>query len=143
MPQSYISAFYHLVFGTKDSEPRLQNEISERLYPYIGGIISNEIGTPILINGTEDHVHILYEGKATVTMSKAAQLIKANSSKWLNETFKCPNPFSWQEGYGGFTVSLRGVPPLKEYIRNQREHHRVKTFAEEYAEFIRTYDAFR
>ena len=142
MAQSYTALFYHIVFSTKDRVPVLSPEIQQRLYPYIGGIIRNDIGTSIAIGGMPDHVHVLCTAKSDIAPSKIAQLIKGNSSKWMNETFSFPGRFEWQSGYGGFTVSLSLVEKVKGYILNQLEHHRKLTFMEEWELFMREHERF-
>jgi REP element-mobilizing transposase RayT len=143
MPHSYISAYYHIVFRTGDSTILLPDDVRKRLYPFIGGIIRREIGTPIAINGTADHVHVLFETGSTLSLAMMAQYIKGASSKWLNDTFLWSPRFEWQVGYGGFTVSLRAVPTVKQYILNQEEHHRKYSWEDEWARLCDRHDAFR
>ncbi len=92
--------------------------------------------TPIKIGGVEDHVHVVVGMPPTMAVSKAVQLLKGGSSIWLHETFPESADFAWQDGYSEFTVSKSQLPDLIEYVTNQREHHRRRTFQEEYRAFL-------
>lgn len=106
--------------------------LKDRLFPYMGGI-ARENGTKALaIGGTEDHVHMLISLPSTMAIAKAVQLIKAGSAKWVHDEFHGYSGFAWQEGYAAFSVSVSHVEPLKKYIADQVEHHRKRTFAEEF-----------
>ena len=107
-------------------------DIEQRIWAYLGGIAKDNKMQPIQIGGIEDHVHMLFGAPATLAPSKIAQVIKGGSSAWIHETFPAMRGFAWQDGYGAFTVSMSSVPDVAAYIRSQREHHRHKTFQEEY-----------
>jgi len=133
---SFSSSLHHCVFATKRREPLLTREVRERLWPYLGGI-SRENGMKALaVGGVADHVHILLSLPATVSLSKAMQLLKGNSSKWIHETFSALCQFSWQEGYGAFSIGISGVDETCAYIRDQEEHHRTRTYREEVLTFL-------
>ena len=91
----------------------------------------------LAIGGASDHVHVLLSLPATLSLAKAMQLLKGNSSKWLRETFPEMHPFAWQEGYGAFSVGISGVDATVAYIRNQAEHHRTRSFREEYTAMLK------
>jgi REP element-mobilizing transposase RayT len=110
--------------------------IQARLWPYLGGIAKANKMSPLAIGGVADHVHALVSLPATLTISKAVQLLKGNSSKWLHEQFPELWSFGWQEGYGAFSIGLSGVAATKNYIATQAEHHRRKTFQEEFRSFL-------
>jgi REP element-mobilizing transposase RayT len=114
----------------------LTPEIQTRLWPYLGGIARASKTPALAVGGVADHVHILLSLPATLTISKAIQLLKGNSSKWLHEGFPELRSFSWQEGYGAFTIGMSGVSETKNYIGTQFEHHRKKTFQEEFRSFL-------
>ena len=105
------------------------------MWSYLGGIARKLDMKVFAIGGIEDHVHLLLGLPPTLTIAKALQTLKANSSKWMNEEFE--NQFAWQEGYGAFSVSISHMDATIAYIQNQREHHKRKTFQEEFAEILR------
>ena len=90
----------------------------------------------MLVGGIESHLHLLLGIPAALSVSKALQLIKGGSSAWIKENLPGMGGFAWQDGYAAFTVSKSQVSEVEEYIRGQREHHRVKTFEEEYRAFL-------
>ena len=138
MPSSYTNLLYHLIFSTKNRHPTIQDAFQEELYRYIGGIIRSEGGIQIEIGGMPDHVHILAKLKPTHMVAEMLNKIKANSSGWLNRTNKLAgSKFGWQEGYGAFTVSESQVDHVREYIRNQEQHHRRLTFQEEFEALLK------
>lgn len=132
MANTYTSLHYHLVFSTKNREPWIAPEIEQRIWAYLGGIAKENKMTPVQIGGVEDHVHVLLGASPTLAPSKIAQLIKGGSSGWIHDTFAEMKGFAWQDGYGAFTVSRSNVEEVAAYIRGQREHHRRRTFQEEY-----------
>lgn len=111
-------------------------EIQDRLYEYMGGIIRNLNGALLHVGGIEDHVHCLVNLPANRTVSDCVRDIKANSSKWINELPETNVKFHWQKGYGAFTVSYSQIEIVRRYIINQREHHRVRSFREEFIELL-------
>src|SRR6185437_12178466 len=133
---AFTNSLYHCVWSTKDRRPVLSPQIQSRLWPYLGGIARANKATALAIGGVNDHLHILISLPATLTISKAIQLLKGNSSKWLHEEFPELRAFSWQEGYGAFTIGMSGVPGTKNYIGKQAEHHKKKSFQEEFRSFL-------
>ncbi|MGH9853552.1 MAG: transposase [Blastocatellia bacterium] len=105
------------------------------MHAYMGGIVNDLGGVPETIGGVEDHVHLLVGLRATHRLADVLKEIKASSSKWVHEELKKPL-FAWQEGYGAFTVGASQIEAVKNYIAHQEEHHRIKTFQEEYVEFL-------
>ena len=140
MANTYTSLHYHIVFSTKNRERWITPDIDERIWAYLGGIAKENKMKPVQIGGIEDHVHVLLGAPPTLAPSKIAQLIKGPSSAWIHETFPAMKGFAWQDGYSAFTVSKSGVPEVAAYIRGQREHHRVKTFQEEYLALLRKHE---
>ena len=128
---SYVSSYFHCVFSTKERRPLLTPALQERLWPFLGGIAWQNDMKALIVGGVEDDVHILLSLPATMPISKAMQLMKGGSPRWLHETFPDQRLFAWQEKYGAFSVSVSQSDTITEYIRNQREHHRTKTFQEE------------
>lgn len=135
MSHSYVSNRLHVVFSTKERRKLIPEKKQVELWRYIVGIGRNHQLSILAVGGTDNHIHLLLELPGTITISKAVQLIKANSSKWLNETNV--KGFAWQEGYAAFGVSASNVEAVIRYIDNQREHHRKQTFEEEFLEFLR------
>ncbi len=129
---SYISSYFHCVFSTKERRPLITPELRERLWPFLGGIARQNKMKAVEISGVADHVHLLLSLPATIPVSKAMQLIKGGSSKWVHETFPNQRLFSWQEEYGAFSVSVSQLDKTIAYIRDQPEHHRKLTFQEEF-----------
>jgi len=129
---SYVSSYFHCVFSTKERRPLITAALRERLWPFMGGIARQNKIKAIEIGGVEDHAHLLLSLPATMPVSKALQLIKGGSSKWIHETFPEHRLFAWQEKYGAFSVSVSQLDTVIEYIRKQPEHHRKQSFQEEF-----------
>ena len=137
MPNTYTNLYIHIIFSVKERRNLLTSKILPQLCEYIGGIAKKNNFKKIITNGTENHIHTLILLKPNTPISKAVQLIKGGSSKWIRNNFSDLKIFSWQEGYGAFTVSTSQVQMVKNYIRNQQEHHKNLDFKEEYIEFLR------
>jgi len=137
MANTCISLHVHIVFSTKNRAPLINAEWRGCLRAYLGGIAVEYKMKPLEIGGVADHVHMLVSLPSTISLSKAVQLLKGNSSKWINETFPGNGRFQWQEGYGAFSVSMSQIPDTMEYIRSQEQHHRKKTFQAEYLAFLK------
>jgi REP element-mobilizing transposase RayT len=133
---SFVSSLHHCVFATKRREPVLTPAIRERLWPYLGGIARENGMKTLAIGGVADHVHVLLSLPATMSISKAMQLLKGNSSKWIHETFPALRSFAWQEGYGTFSIGVSDIEETRLYISNQEEHHRTRTYREEVITFL-------
>ncbi|MFH1946543.1 MAG: IS200/IS605 family transposase [Candidatus Magasanikbacteria bacterium] len=132
MPSTYSNLLFHIIFSTKERRKLLSKEVKKELYLYIAGIANKNNFKIIKSGGTDDHVHLLLSLNPDLSLSKAVQLIKGNSSKWIHEHFSDLKIFSWQEGYGVFSVSMSQVDKIKNYIVNQEEHHKKFSFEEEY-----------
>ena len=136
MPSTHLSLHYHLVFSTKDRAPLIVPGWRERLHAFLGGIVKQLDGTPEAIGGVADHVHLLIGLRATHCLADVMREIKCVSSRWVHEEIG-ERAFAWQEGYGGFTVGAPQCMDVRSYIARQEEHHRARTFQEEYVEFLR------
>lgn len=132
MAQSYTNLLYHIVFSTKDRKPLITNDVRTRLYEYIGGTIRGLGCVMIAIGGIEDHVHVLAKLRPDKSVSDVLRDLKANSSGWMHDVFPELRDFSWQRGYGAFTVSASQVERVRQYIANQEEHHRKQDFRDEF-----------
>ncbi len=135
MPDSYVANRVHCVFGTKNRTRIIPAEMQPRLWSFMAGIARQNGITPLAIGGFDDHAHVLISLPPTIALAKAMQLIKAGSSKWCNHNF-ANGRFEWQVGYSGASVSTSLIEKTKAYIRNQREHHRRRDFAEEWRLFL-------
>jgi len=135
MPSTHISLQIHIVFSTKNREPRIANEWRSRLHAYLGGLAHKTGAVPEAIGGVNDHVHLLLGMPATARLADVVREIKAASSKWVHGEIGDPS-FAWQEGYGAFGVSASRREAVCAYIRNQEDHHRVRSFKEEYLELL-------
>lgn len=136
MPHSFTHILIHYIFSTKNREKFLAEDVRPRIFSYIGGIAKQNDIQPQIIGGIEDHVHMLLLIPKTLSIAKAIQLVKGGSSKWIHEAFPELKHFSWQIGYGAFSVSLSNRQTVINYIKNQKEHHRHRTFKEEFIEFL-------
>ncbi|MDB5341906.1 MAG: Transposase [Schlesneria sp.] len=136
MPQSLANIYIHLIFSTKDRVPFLANAWRPDLHAYMATVLANLNSPAVLINSVEDHVHILFNMGRTVTLAQVVEDVKKSSSKWVKTQTSKFGSFAWQGGYGGFSVSASNVPKVTNYVRHQEEHHRVKSFQEEFREFL-------
>ncbi len=136
MGNSYISCYVHYVFSTKKQRKWLKPEIREQLYPYFGGIGREKKFKLIKAGGVEDHSHLLVSLPSTITIAQAIQYLKGGSSKWIHEKFQDMMDFSWQEGYGAFSIGVSQLENTINYINRQVEHHKKKTFREEFIEIL-------
>ena len=131
MPSSFTSLTYHIVFSTKFRKRWLTDNLRNDLYVYLLGIIANKGGQLLEIGGTEDHIHLVTTCSPKMALSDFVRDIKANSSRWVRDE-KGEQDFNWQTGYGAFTVSYSRVDATREYVRNQQEHHKARSFKEEF-----------
>jgi len=137
MSDTYTNLKYHLIWSTKERRAFLNEQIQEDLYSYMAGITNNLNGYPHLINGTNNHVHILLGLPPNMTLSNTVQKIKSRSSAWVNEQEPGRTLlFRWQSGYSAFTVSQSRVDDVYTYIDRQEEHHQTVSFDEEYKQFL-------
>ena len=137
MPHSYISCLMHCVFSTSQRQKVISQDLQQRLWPFMGVIAREYNMKALAIGGIEDHVHFLLSLPATTPIAKAIQVIKGGSSKWIHEKFPEQRDFAWQEGYGAFSVGISQIEATIHYIQTQKEHHRTRTFEEEYLSFLK------
>ena len=136
MSDSYTNLLYHIVFSTKDRRPIIASEYESRLYDYIGGTIRGVGGISLELNGTEDHIHLLAKLRPDHALSDVLRDLKANASGWMHDVFPVLKDFSWQRGYGAFTVSQSNVEEVRRYIIRQKEHHEKVSFRDEFIQFL-------
>ena len=139
MAQSLSKIYIHLVFHIKTfCSPIAPSDIN-RLHCYIGQLVNATGCKVVCVGGTDDHVHILFLLSKTESIAHVVEEVKRNSSRWLKKLDMYYEKFEWQGGYGAFLVSKSVVNKTIEYINNQKEHHRKRTFREEYLEFLKLY----
>ena len=136
MADTYSQIYYHVVFAVRNREALIVPSIKDELYKYITGIVTNQKQKLLAINGMPDHVHILLNCKPNMNLSNLVKEIKEHSSKYINDKKTIPGKFYWQSGFGAFSVSRKDFSTIFKYIKNQEEHHKIRTFKEEYCEFL-------
>lgn len=135
---AHLNLTYHIVWRTKRSERMINEEHERDLLAYILGICNTKQCHLFRINSMSDHVHMCVEVHPTIALSEFVRVIKQESSKWMKEHRDWYPEFDgWGNGYAAFTYSVKERPTVIEYIKNQKEHHKVKTFREEYDEWLR------
>lgn len=140
MPQSLSKVYVHLSFSTKNRYPFIDGAIKERLWDYLGGICKSLECEPVQIGGHNDHVHILCLLSKKIAQVKLVEEVKKSSSKWIKTIDSKYDKFYWQDGYGIFSVNPSEVNVVIEYIKNQEEHHKKRTFQEEFLAFLKKYN---
>ncbi|HYM93703.1 MAG TPA: IS200/IS605 family transposase [Chitinophagaceae bacterium] len=136
MANTYSQISIHAVFAVKGRENIITNDWRDNLHKYISGIIKGTGATALAVGGWKDHVHIFFGMPVTMCIADFMSIVKANSSKWVNEQHFIKGKFQWQSGYGAFSYSRSQRNPVINYIMNQEEHHRIKSFKEEYLKML-------
>ena len=139
MAGTFSQIYIQYVFAVKGRENLLQMPWRDEVFRYIAGIIKSKQQKPIIVNGVSDHVHVFVGLKPSMPISDLVRDIKNNSSKFINEQKFVKGKFSWQDGYGAFSYSHSQIENVYQYILNQEEHHRKKTFKDEYIEFLQKF----
>jgi putative transposase len=139
MPQSLSAILIHLVFSTKNREPFIIPAIEKELHPYMAKIFREVKSPSLTIDGTSDHVHILFSLGRVIKVADLVEEVKTESSKWIKTKGREFKNFHWQRGYGAFSIGQSNVAALKRYITNQKQHHRRITFQDEYRKFLKAY----
>ena len=139
MPQSLTQLYAHLIFSTKNRQPFLDDEIRPRAHAYLATIIRDLESSYVVVGGVADHVHILFDMGKMRAPVEFVEKVKRESSKFIKTLGMKYHNFYWQRGYGMFSVSPTHQDDVEQYIRNQQEHHRQKTFQQELREFLHRY----
>jgi putative transposase len=134
LSHTYAQNVLHIVFSTKDRRPFIPREFQPRMWAYAGGICKAENIFVHAIGGMEDHIHLLLQIPPVLSLAKALNVIKANSSQWMSEMGR---EFAWQQGYGAFSVSASNIPKVVRYIQNQGSYHKKKTFQQEFIAMLK------
>ena len=140
MPGTFSQIYIQYVFAVKGRENLLQKPWRDEVFKYMGGIIKAKGQKPIIVNGVSNHVHVFVGIKPSMLISDLVRDIKNNSSNFINDQLFLKTKFSWQEGYGAFSYAHSQLDNVYHYIENQEEHHRKKTFREEYIDFLRKFE---
>ena len=136
MSRTYIYSRAHIIFSTKHRQKFLKKKYEGRLIGYIGALIKEQKGKLLEANTMPDHIHLYVSLRSDPSISTIMRLVKTNSSKWMKETFEHYGNFSWQLGYGYFSVSPSKEAKTLSYIRNQTKHHGQISFKEEFIVFF-------
>ena len=134
MAHSFSRNHLHVIFSTRERRKMIPREWQPRLWAYLAGICKNHGMIALAVGGTQDHVHLLFHLPPRLALAKAVLLLKSNSSKWMGERGR---EFSWQEGYGAFSVSSSNLSAVMRYVQNQEAHHRKISFEEEFRAILK------
>jgi REP element-mobilizing transposase RayT len=141
MPQSLAQVWLHLVFSTKERRPYLQNEtLQHEMFRMLAHHVKETGCVSASVGGHVDHVHLLVGLSRTITIAKLIEQIKTETSKWVKSKENCSSAFSWQSGYGAFSVSHSNRGAVDEYIRTQKEHHQKMLFQEEFRQLCERHE---
>jgi len=140
MANTYTQIHIHVIFAVQNRTSLISPNWEEELYQYITGIVTNQGHKLLAINGMPDHVHVLIGIRPTQSLSELMQDIKGGASKWINEKKLVLGKFKWQEGFGGLSYSKSQLDTVIKYIQNQEEHHKKRTFLEEYRAFLKLFE---
>jgi putative transposase len=140
LANTYSQLNIHVIFSVKGRENLLPSKIRPEIFKYISGILNNLGQYPLAVNGYQDHVHIFFEMQPAKSLSDIVRVVKANSSKWINENKMIKGKFSWQEGYGGFSYSRSQRNNVIQYIINQASHHEKISFRSEYLKLLKLFE---
>ena len=140
MSQSLVKNLVHLIFSTKNRERIITDAVRPDMHAYMAGILQDLDSPALTINSVADHAHILFNLDKNRAVAKIVMEVKRGSSKWIKTQGAAFRLFHWQSGYGGFSISPSAVNETKTYIAQQAEHHRVKTFQEEFRAFLHRYE---
>ncbi len=139
MPSTFYQIYIQVVFAVKGRDSLIQPNWEEELYKYITGIVRNKEQKMLAINGMPDHIHFLIGMKPSCCLSDLVREIKKSSNQFINEKRFSKFTFQWQEGYGAFSYSHSALNNVIGYINNQKEHHKVKSFQDEYRDFLKKF----
>src|SRR5512133_3335353 len=135
-PGTFTQIYIQLVFAVKNRETALRKEIRPLVFEYMSGILTNQKHKSIIINGLTNHVHILLGLNPSISVSDTVHEVKRSSTLFINRERLCFGKFSWQEGYGAFSYNRSQISDIHKYIENQEEHHKLKTFRQEYIQYL-------
>jgi REP element-mobilizing transposase RayT len=140
MPGTFSQIYIHIVFAVKNRESLIQSNWEERLYQYITAIVQNKGQKMLAINGTNNHIHFMIGMKPSCCISDIVREVKKSSNEWIKENKLTKYRFNWQEGFGAFSYSHSQLDQVIKYVMNQKEHHKMKNFREEYLELLKKFE---
>lgn len=140
MANTYSQLNIHCVFAVKGRENVITRHFRDDLHKYMSGILKNDGAFPLAVGGWSDHVHVFFELPVTTVISDQMRMLKASSSKWINDKKLVKGKFSWQEGYAAFSYSRSQRDAVIQYIMKQEEHHKAKSFRAEYIELLKKFE---
>src|ERR1700733_6655618 len=140
MPHTFSQIYIQYVFAVKGRQNLIEPSFQDELYKYIAGIVEGKDQKSLAVNGMPDHVHVLVGLKPAMRISDLIRDIKNNSTNFINEKGILNQKFSWQDGYGAFSYAESNFGSVIDYIKNQKEHHKKKTFRQEYSNFLKKFN---
>ena len=140
MANTYTQLNIQAIFSVKGRDNIITNNFKDDLFKYIAGILKNNNQYSLIVNGHRDHIHIFFELNPSYALSDIMRIVKANSSKWINNNKFLPGHFEWQEGYGAFSYSRSQRNHVINYIKKQEEHHKNQSFQREYMDLLKKFD---
>lgn len=141
MPQSLSKVYTHIAFSTKERRPLITDDVKGRLWAYLGGICKSLECNPVQVGGHHDHVHVLCALSRKITQASLIENLKKSSSRWMKSLGPSLSDFYWQDGYGIFSINPTQTDAVVDYIRNQAEHHKTRSFQDEFRTFLKKYGA--
>lgn len=140
MPGTFSQIYIHVVFAVKNRDSLIQSSWEERLYQYITGTVRNKGQKMLAINGVNNHIHFLIGMKPSCCLSDLVREVKKSSNEWIKENKLTKYRFSWQEGFGAFSYSQSQLDQVIKYVMSQDEHHKKKSFKEEYLDLLKKFE---
>lgn len=140
MPNTYSQIYIQIIFAVKNRHAQINSNWEKHLYKYITGIVQNRGQKMLSINGMPDHIHIFIGMKPNCCLSDLVREVKKSSGTFIKDNQFSASPFKWQEGFGAFSYSHSQLTNVIRYIENQKEHHKKKTFKQEYLEFLTNFN---
>lgn len=140
MAGKHLSLLIHFTWSTAGREPWIGADWREPLFAQIGGIVRNKNAKLLSAGGMFDHIHLYASLPSTLSIAAFVNAVKANSSRWIHQSYRQARAFAWQEGYGAFSVSKSEEKRVIGYIRNQESHHRKRTFKEKYLALLEKHE---
>lgn len=140
MANTYHQIYIHVIFAVKYRNSLINKTWKSQIQSVIGNLINENGCKTLIVNGTNDHIHCFFALKPSVSLSELMKSVKSKSSKYINDSNLTSSRFEWQEGYGAFSYSKSQINTVFSYIENQDEHHRKKTFSEEYKDFLKKFE---